>query len=182
MKIYTRTGDTGESKLLGGTQVPKNDFRLEAYGTIDEVNSWLGLIHSQNIDEHDKSVIFRMQGILMNICSHLANEKKTQVRVSMPDDSDVKWVEDEIDQIESIVPPLKSFIIPGGHTIISYCHLARSTCRRAERRLIPVIQNEEEIGTTAMKFLNRMSDYLFMLCRKISMDLNCEEKIWNQSL
>jgi cob(I)alamin adenosyltransferase len=177
MKIYTRKGDKGKTSLLGGTKVPKNDDRLEAYGTIDELNSWLGLIHSQKIDQHDKKVIFRIQGMLMNISSHLANEKKILIHIAMPDEEDVKWIESEIDRIGNLVPPLKSFIIPGGHTIVSYCHLARCVCRRAERRLIPVLQNNEEVGLMALKFLNRLSDYLFMLCRKISLDLNCEEKI-----
>ena len=180
MKIYTRTGDKGKTSLIGGTKVPKNDFRLEAFGTIDELNSWLGLIHSQNIDPHDKSVILRMQGMLMNVSSHLANEKKTLIRVNIPDDEEVKWIENEIDRIEELVPPLKSFVIPGGHTVVSYCHLARCVCRKAERRMIPVLQDNEEVHFAAMKFLNRLSDYLFMLCRKISIDLNCEEKIWNQ--
>jgi cob(I)alamin adenosyltransferase len=179
MKIYTRNGDKGKTSLLGETEVPKNDYRLEAYGTIDELISWLGLIHSQNIDQHDKSVIFKIQGMLMNVSSHVGNEKETLIHVNMPDDADVKWIEGEIDRIEELVPPLKSFIIPGGHTIVSYCHLARCVCRRAERRLIPVLQNNEEVGLAAVKFLNRLSDYLFMLCRKISSDLNCEEKIWN---
>lgn len=165
--------------MLGGAKVPKNDHRLEALGTIDELNSWLGLIHSQTIDQHDKSVIFKIQGMLMNMSSHLAKEKKVHVHVNMPGDEDVKWIESEIDPIENLLPPLKSFIVPGGHTIVSYCHLARCVCRRAERRLIPVLQNNEEVGMMAMKFLNRLSDYLFMLCRKISMDLNCEEKNWN---
>src|SRR4030042_1636990 len=178
MKIYTRIGDKGNTTLLGGTKVPKNDFRIEAYGTIDELISWLGLIHSQNIDHRDKAVIFKIQGLLMTVSSHLADEKKTLIKLSIPDDNDIKWIEDEIDQIDEMVPPLKSFIIPGGHPIVSYCHLARCVCRRAERRLVPVLQNMQDIDIS-MKLLNRLSDYLFMLCRKISTDLNCEEKIWN---
>jgi len=178
MKIYTRIGDKGNTTLLGGTKVPKNDFRIEAYGTIDELISWLGLIHSQNIEHHYKEVIFKIQGLLMTISSHLADEKKTLNYLSMPDDKDIEWIENEIDVIEDLVPPLKSFIIPGGHTIVAYCHVARCICRRAERRLVPVLQNRQDIGIS-MKLLNRLSDYLFMLCRKISKDLNCEEKIWN---
>jgi cob(I)alamin adenosyltransferase len=179
MKIYTRNGDKGETSLLGGTKVPKNDNRIEAYGTIDELISWLGLIHCQNIDYYDKVVIFRIQEMLMKVSSHIANEKKTKIHTELPDDDDVEWMESEIDRIEDLIPPLKSFLIPGGNTVISYCHLARCVCRRAERRLMPVLQNNKEVHLAAMKFLNRLSDYLFMLCRKISMDLNCEEKIWN---
>ena len=163
---------------MGGTKVPKNDIRIEAYGTIDELISWLGLIHSENIGRHDKSVIFKIQGLLMTISSHLADEKDTLKNLSMPDDNDIEWIENEIDRIQDLVPPLKLFIIPGGHPTIAYCHVARSICRRAERRLVPVLEKRSDIGI-AMKLLNRLSDYLFMLCRKISVDLNCEEKIWN---
>lgn len=163
---------------MGGTKVPKSDIRIEAYGTIDELISWLGLIHSQNIGRHDKSVIFKIQGFLMTISSHLADEKKTLKKLTIPDDNDVEWIENEIDRIQDLVPPLKSLLIPGGHPTISYCHVARSICRRAERRLVPVLQKRSDIDIS-MKLLNRLSDYLFMLCRKISMDLNCEEKIWN---
>jgi cob(I)alamin adenosyltransferase len=178
MKIYTRIGDKGNTTLSGGTKVPKDDFRIEACGTVDELVSWLGLIHSQNIDDHDKEVIFKIQGLLMTISSHLADEKKTLDYPSLPDDRDIEWIEHEIDVIEGLVLPLEAFIVPGGHTIVAYCHVARCICRRAERRLVPVLQNRQDTGI-AMKLLNRLSDYLFMLCRKISMDLNCEEKIWN---
>ena len=178
MKIYTRIGDKGNTILLGGTKVPKNDFRIEAYGTIDELICWLGLIHSQDIDRHDKNVIFKLQGLLMTVSSHLADEKKTLVNLAMPDDHDIEWIEREIDRIQESVPPLKSFIIPGGHTTVSYCHVARSISRRAERRMVPVIEKREDIGIL-MKLLNRISDYLFMLGRKVTKDLNCEEKIWN---
>jgi cob(I)alamin adenosyltransferase len=178
MKIYTRAGDKGNTSLMGGIKVPKNDSRIEAYGTIDELISWLGLIHSQNNDRHDKSVIFKIQELLMTISSHLADEKRSLKKPAMPDDNDIEWIENEIDRIQELVPQLKSFIIPGGHPTIAYCHVARSICRRAERRLIPVLEKRPDLGIS-MKLLNRLSDYLFILCRKISQDLNCEEKIWN---
>ena len=178
MKIYTRVGDKGNTSLSGGTKVPKNDSRIEAYGTIDELNSCLGLICSQDIDRYDKDVILKMQRLLMRISSHLADEKKTLTDPLMPDDHDVKWIESEIDKIENQVPQLKSFIIPGGHPVVAWCHVVRSVCRRAERRLVPVIKKRPDVGIS-MKVLNRLSDYLYMLCRKISKDLNCEEKIWN---
>jgi len=163
---------------LGGTIVPKNDFRIEAYGTFDELISWLGLIHAQDIKQYDKNVLFKIQGMLMMLSSHLADEKKVLPDLNMPGDTDIKWIENEIDRMDHVVSPLGSFIIPGGHPVVSYCHLARCVCRRAERRLVPVLQHRKEMDM-AMKFLNRLSDYLFMLCRKISKDLNCEEKIWN---
>jgi len=178
MKIYTRVGDKGTTSLLGGTKVPKNDFRIEAYGTIDELNSWLGLICSQDINSHDKDVILKIQGWLMTTSSHLADEKKTLATPALPSDKDVEWIENQIDRIEKLVPPLKSFIIPGGKTAVASCHVARSVCRRAERRLVPVIEKSPELGIS-MKLLNRLSDYLYMLGRKISRELNCEEKIWS---
>jgi len=177
MRIYTRVGDKGTTSLLGGTKVPKNDFRIEACGTIDELISWLGLIHTQSIGRHDKIVIFKIQELLMTVSSHLSDEKETLKKLSLPDDHDIEWIENEIDRIQKLVPPLKSFIIPGGHPTIAYCHLARTICRRAERRLVPVIEKRSDIAIS-MKLLNRLSDYLYMLCRKVSLDLNCEEKIW----
>ncbi len=181
MKIYTRVGDKGSTSLSGGTKVPKNDFRIEAYGTIDELNSWLGLIRSQDIDRYDIEVVLKLQGFLMTISSHLADEKKTLTTPLMPDDKEIDWLEKEIDRLEKHVPPLKSFIIPGGYTVVSWCHVARSISRRAERRLVPVIEKLPELSIS-MKLLNRLSDYLYMLARKVSKDFNCEEKIWNHLL
>jgi cob(I)alamin adenosyltransferase len=178
MKIYTRVGDKGNTSLLGGTTVPKNDFRIEAYGTIDELNSWLGLIRSQDIERNDNEVILKLQRLLMSISSHLADEKKKLTNLPMPDDQAIEWLENEIDRIDKIVPPLKSFIIPGGNSVVAFCHVARSVCRRAERRLVPVIEKIPELSIS-FKLLNRLSDYLYMLGRKVSKDLNCEEKTWN---
>jgi cob(I)alamin adenosyltransferase len=178
MKIYTRVGDKGNTSLSGGTEVPKNDFRIEANGTIDELNSWLGLLRSQVIDRSDNEVILKLQGLLMIISSHIADEKKKLVNLPMPDDQAIDWLESEIDRIDKIVPPSKSFIIPGGNSVTAYCHVARTICRRAERRLVPVIEKMPELNIS-MKLLNRLSDYLYMLSRKVSKDLNCEEKTWN---
>jgi cob(I)alamin adenosyltransferase len=181
MTIYTRVGDTGSTNLLGGTKVPKNDYRIEAYGTIDELNSWLGLIRSQDIDKYDGEVILKLQGLLMTVSSHIADEKKTLTRPAMPDEQDIVWLEKEIDRLEKYIPSLKSFIIPGGDTVVARCHLARSVSRRAERRLVPVIEKVPELNIS-MKLLNRLSDYLYMLARKLSKNFNCEEKIWNPLL
>lgn len=181
MKIYTRVGDNGSTSLLGGSKVPKDDFRIEACGTIDELNSWLGLIRSQDIDRYDSEVILKLQGLLMTISSHVADEKKTLTKPLLPDDQIIDWLEKEIDRLEKHVPPLKSFIIPGGNTVVGWCHLARSVCRRAERRLVPVINKTPELSIS-MKLLNRLSDYLYMLGRKVTKDFNCEEKTWNPLL
>ena len=181
MKIYTRVGDKGSTRLAGGTEVPKNDYRIEACGTIDELNSWLGLIRSQDIDQYDSEVIIKLQGLLMTISCHIADEKKILTSPAMPDDQVIDWLEKEIDRLEKHLPPLKSFIIPGGNTVAGWCHLARSVCRRSERRLVPVIEKLPELSIS-MKLLNRLSDYLYIVARKVTKDFNCEEKIWNPLL
>lgn len=181
MKIYTRAGDKGNTSLLGGTKVPKNDYRIEAYGTIDELNSWLGLVSSHDIHNDDKEVVVKLQGLLMTISSHLADEKKKLKTPALPVESDVAWIEDQIDRIEKLLPPLKSFIIPGGTPAAALCHVARSVSRRAERCLVPVIEKRPDLEIS-MKFLNRLSDYLFMLSRKISMEKKSKEKNWSPLL
>ena len=178
MKIYTRAGDNGKTSLSGGTKVPKNDYRIEACGSIDELNSWLGLLSSQDIDTYDKNVIHKLQGLLMTTSSYIADEKNTLSKPAIPDDHDIEWIETEIDKIEKNVPVLKSFMIPGGHPMVALCHVARSVCRRAERYLVPVIEKKPGFEIS-MKLLNRMSDYLYMLCRKFSKNLNSKEKTWN---
>jgi len=181
MKIYTKTGDKGYTCLYGGTMVPKNDYRIEAYGTIDELISWLGLLCSQELDQHDKNIILKIQDRLMVVSSHLSDEKRSLQNLPVLNENDVKLLENEIDTIDHQLPALNSFIIPGGHQTIAYCHLARSVCRRAERRLVPVINERKELGIT-MKFLNRLSDYLFMLCRKIGKENNIDEITWSPEL
>ena len=181
MKIYTKTGDKGNTCLLGGTIVPKNDVRIEAYGTVDELISWLGLVSSQELDQHDKIFLLQIQGRLMLLSSHLADEKRSLKDLPMLEENDILLLEKEIDSIDHLLAPLNSFIIPGGHHNVACCHLARSVCRRAERRLVPILQERKELDT-GMKFLNRLSDYLFMLCRKISQENNIAEITWKPRL
>ena len=178
MKIYTKAGDRGASTLLGGNIVPKDHPRLEAYGTLDELNSWLGLIRDQLHDEEMRETILKIQDRIMVGSTILASEK-TNTAVSVPEllEKDINFLEMEIDRMDKLLKPLKSFILPGGHTTVSYCHLARTTCRRAERYSVKFIKNSEQTRIL-VKYLNRLSDYLFILARKIAIDLKIEEIIW----
>lgn len=177
MKIYTKAGDKGNTCLLGGTMVPKNDFRIEAYGTVDELISWLGLLSSQELNQHDKKFLLQVQERLMLLSSHLSDEKKSLKDLPILEEKDILILEQEIDNIDKLLHPLNSFIIPGGYHIVAFCHLARSVCRRAERRLVPMLKERQELEI-AMKFLNRLSDYLFMLSRKIGLENNIKEITW----
>ena len=178
MKIYTKAGDRGTSTLLGGNMVPKDHPRLEAYGTLDELNSWIGLVRDQLGDAGMKETLLKIQDRIMVGSAILASEKKGSP-VDLPElqEDDILQLETEIDRMEESLKPLKSFILPGGHTTISYCHLARTTCRRAERYSVKFIKNSEQTGIL-VKYLNRLSDYLFVLARKIARDLKIEEIIW----
>jgi cob(I)alamin adenosyltransferase len=181
MTIYTKTGDRGYTRLPGGTIVPKNDIRIEAYGTIDELISWLGLVSSQEFSRHDKDMLLQIQNKLMILSSHLSDEKRSLKNLPFLEENDILVIEQEIDKIDGLLPPLQSFIIPGGHTIAALCHIARSVCRRAERRMVPVLKEKPELDT-AMQFLNRLSDYLFVLCRKIGQENNIKEITWKPKL
>ncbi len=178
MKIYTKTGDSGETSLLGGQRVKKSDIQIETYGTVDELNSWIGLIRDQNMDETYKSQLIEIQDRLFTIGSLLASQLKG-VKMKLPEigESDIEYLESSIDDMNEALPEMKSFVLPGGHTIVSYSHIARSVCRRAERLAVALkdIGFENEI---VLKYLNRLSDYLFVLARKMSHDLNAEEIPW----
>ena len=178
MKIYTKAGDRGTSTLLGGNIVPKDHPRLEAYGTLDELNSWLGLIRDQLHDKEMRETILKIQDRIMVGSTILASEKSNSTdAVPGLREHDINFLEMEIDRMEKLLEPLKSFILPGGHTTVSYCHLARTTCRRAERYSVKFIKNSEQTGLL-VKYLNRLSDFLFILARKIAKDLKIEEIIW----
>jgi cob(I)alamin adenosyltransferase len=177
-KIYTKTGDKGQTSLIGGTRLPKHHIRIEAYGTVDELNSHIGLLRdvSENTNEFD--LLIAIQDRLFTIGSHLAADPEKNKMVLPPiHESDVTLLENAIDQIDAQVPEMKSFVLPGGHVHVSYCHIARCVCRRAERAVLRLAENEhvEEIHS---KYLNRLSDYLFMLSRKMSLDLKAKEMPW----
>ena len=182
MKIYTQKGDKGETSLLGGTRVAKSHIRIESYGTVDELNSWIGLIRDQNIDKHSKEILIHIQDRLFTIGSHLASapEKKG---IKIPDikEDDVTALEKEMDKMNEGLPEMKSFVLPGGHTTVSYCHIARCVCRRAERCTVN-LAGTEKVEDLMIKYLNRLSDYLFVLSRKLSHDLKAEEIPWKPAL
>lgn len=175
MKVYTRTGDDGTTSLFSGKRVPKHDIRIKAYGTIDELNSWIGAIRDNVTSVHNEELI-EVQKNLMTVGSQLANDSD-QFLIQKINLSDVVNLEERIDLITVGLPPLRNFVIPGGHPVISYTHLARSVCRRAER-YITELKDLTEVDSEVVFYINRLSDYLFTLSRKFSLDLNVEEIKW----
>jgi len=185
MKIYTKTGDKGETSLFGGTRVPKYHLRIEAYGTIDELNSYIGLIRDQQIDSHTEEVLLTIQNKLFTLGAMLATppEKellksgKERLNINKVDESSVVLLENEIDFMNESLPPMTHFVLPGGHTTVSFCHIARCICRRAER-IATQLNDESEINEQILIYLNRLSDYLFVLARKLTYDNNAKEIQW----
>ena len=181
-KIYTKTGDKGQTSLLGGTRVSKNHIRIDAYGTVDELNSYIGLVRDQKIDERSKNILIEIQDRLFTIGSSLASDpEKSKMKIPDLKAEDIILLEKEIDALNEILPEMKSFVLPGGHTTVSYCHIARCVCRRAERKIISLSENSF-VHELVVKYLNRLSDYLFVLSRKISQDLNAKEIPWKPRL
>ena len=178
MKIYTKKGDKGTTQLIGGTHVPKHHLRIEAYGTVDELNSYIGLIRDQAIPSLFKGTLIEIQDRLFTIGSSLASDPaKSKMKIPDLKESDVELLEKEMDAMNERLPELKSFILPGGHTIVSFCHIARCVCRRAER-LSTHLSETDEVDALVIKYLNRLSDYLFMLARMLSKELNATETEW----
>lgn len=185
MKIYTKTGDTGTTALFGGTRVPKDHIRIESYGTVDELNSHIGLIRDQEMNTHYKEILIEIQDRLFTIGAILATPPEKEVKKNGElrlkklgiIDSDIELLEKEMDTMEDALPPMTHFVLPGGHTTVSYCHIARCVCRRAERLAVHLDHNEP-VAENAIKYLNRLSDYLFVLARKLSKDLNADEVKW----
>jgi cob(I)alamin adenosyltransferase len=178
MKIYTKTGDKGQTSLIGGTRVPKHHIRIEAYGTVDELNSFIGLIRDQDINDHYKAILIETQDRLFTIGSLLASDPvKSKMKVPQIKEDDVVLLEKEIDAMNELLPEMRSFVLPGGHTTVSFCHLARCVCRRAERNTIK-LSEMEKVDEIIIKYLNRLSDYLFVLSRKLAQDLGAKETPW----
>jgi cob(I)alamin adenosyltransferase len=178
MKIYTKKGDKGTTSLLGGTRVSKANIRIESYGTVDELNSWLGLIRDQYIDAKTKKFLIHIQDRLFVIGAHLAADpKKSNMKIPNISEENVLAIEKEIDNINESLPEMKNFILPGGHTVVSYAHIARCVCRRAERMVV-CLSEKEKVEEIIIKYLNRLSDYLFVLARKFSHDFGAEEILW----
>jgi cob(I)alamin adenosyltransferase len=181
-KVYTKTGDKGITSLIGGTRVSKTDARLEAYGTIDELNANLGVLTGLLTHDHDRQFVIVIQHKLFSIGAHLATDRqKTDLaEVSIISPSDIDVLEREIDAIDSVLPPLTHFIIPGGNQASGVCHVCRTVCRRAERRILDLPDNRI-VSLELIAYVNRLSDYLFILSRKINVDLSSEEIFWNNS-
>ncbi|KRD12890.1 cob(I)yrinic acid a c-diamide adenosyltransferase [Flavobacterium sp. Root901] len=185
MKVYTKTGDKGTTALFGGTRVPKDHIRIDSYGTVDELNSYIGLIRDQEMDLHYKTILIEIQDRLFTVGAILATPQEKEVlkngELRLKNlgiiDSDIELLENEIDKMEESLPQMTHFVLPGGHQTVSYCHIARCVCRRAERLAVHLSHNEH-VPEIAIMYLNRLSDYLFVLARKLSSDLKAEEVKW----
>ena len=180
MKIYTKAGDLGKTSLIGGTKVPKSHIRIESYGTVDELNSFVGLVSDQVNDAHIKMILKEIQDRLFTIGSSLACDPEKEPVMKIPDlkESDINLLEREIDHMNEVLPPMKNFILPGGHVAVSNTHIARCVCRRAERVCVNMLENEMFVELLVIKYLNRLSDYLFVLARYVAHLLNVAETPW----
>jgi len=178
MKIYTKTGDQGITSLLGGMRVPKSDLRIDAYGTVDELNSYLGLLRDQPVNKDRSDLLKEIQDRLFTIGADLATVPGKD-KVKKPDLKleDIELLEKEMDLMEIKLPPLTAFILPGGHTAVSFCHIARTVCRRTERISVE-LASFEPVSDLVIQYLNRLSDYLFVLGRMMAFELDVEEVTW----
>lgn len=178
MKVYTKKGDKGETSLIGGKRVPKYHLRIEAYGTVDELNSHIGLIRDHGINNRYKENLLKIQDRLFTIGSHLATgSANTKMKLPELKDDDIQFLEEEIDAMEDQLEPMKSFVLPGGHPLVSYTHIARCVCRRAERICVQLAE-ESKVNSMIIQYLNRLSDFLFVLARKIAKDFHANEVPW----
>ncbi len=185
MNIYTKTGDQGETSLFGGTRVNKYNIRIEAYGTIDELNSYIGLIRDQKIDQKTYDSLIKIQNQLFTIGAMLATpsdkeklkNNKERLKIFKLSINDIHFLEKEIDKMNEDLPIMKNFILPGGHTTVSFCHITRSICRRAERITVQ-LHHIEKVNENILIYLNRLSDYLFVLARKLTKDNKAKEIPW----
>ncbi len=178
MKVYTKKGDSGTTQLIGGTRVPKNHQRIEAYGTIDELNSYIGLIRDQAIETESQQTLIEIQDRLFTIGALLATDPGNS-KLKLPElhEDDVLKLEKEIDEMNENLPEIRSFVLPGGHTTVSFCHITRCVCRRAERFTTELSKNTLQLALI-LKYLNRLSDYLFVLSRYLSKELGANEIPW----
>ena|ERR1035437_8015894 len=177
-KIYTRTGDLGQTSLIGGRRVPKYHDKIEAYGTVDELCAFIGVIRDHDIDTDTRNFLIKIQENLFVLEALLAadpNVEKQKLPILL--ESDITALETAIDEMNKSLGALTTFILPGGHVVVSYCHVARTICRRAERTVLKLFP-DNPVDPICQKYLNRLSDYLFVLARKLSKDLNAEEKPW----
>lgn len=180
-KIYTKTGDKGKTSLIGGTKILKSDLRIEAYGTIDELNSWIGFVNDSVSDFSANHILKEIQDRLFTIGSSLACDPKKEPKLMIPDlyEEDILVLEKEIDSMNETLPVMKHFILPGGHSAVSITHITRSICRRAERCVVNLQDQQRHVEPLIIKYLNRLSDYLFVLARYIGHLHNVPEVVWN---
>lgn len=180
IKIYTKTGDLGKTSLIGGTKVPKSHIRIESYGTVDELNSYIGVVSDLLADVHSKTVLKEIQDRLFTVGSSLACDPEREPLMKVPDlkEDDISFLEREIDKMNEVLPPMKFFILPGGHPAVSNAHVARCVCRRAERYCVNMQQQELFVDPLVIKYLNRLSDYLFVLARYTGHLLGVAELPW----
>ena len=178
MKIYTKKGDDGFTSLIGGTRVSKAAIRIEAYGTIDELNSYIGWVRDLSSRDDQKNVLIEIQDRLFTIGSHLASDpEKSKMNLPELKETDITFLENKIDEMNDELPEMKSFILPGGHQAVSCCHVARCICRRAERAVVLLSENET-VNKQIIIYLNRLSDFLFVLARILSKDFSAQEIPW----
>jgi len=178
MKIYTLTGDDGSTSLSGGRRVPKHSLRVEAYGSVDELIAWIGLLRDVKENSGRKEILIYIQDQLMRSAAALSHDRENiNSKLIIPDNNCLSILEAEIDRMEETLPKLRNFILPGGNTAVSYCHIARCVCRRAERTVLR-LNEAEQSPEIVHKLLNRLSDYLFVLSRKIVSELDIEEVKW----
>lgn len=182
MKIYTKTGDEGTTSLFGGQRVSKADLRINTYGTVDELNAYIGMLRDQEVNQKRKTVFIEIQDRLFTIGSILATEPgNTKVKVPALTEDDVVLLEKQMDEMDRLLPPMRFFVLPGGHPSISFGHMARTVCRRAERLVIE-LNHHEKVDGLVIKYLNRLSDFLFVLCRMMTQELQVEEIPWKPRL
>lgn len=180
LKIYTKTGDLGKTSLIGGTKVSKANLRIETYGTVDELNSYIGLVNDQCTDTHSKKVLKEIQDRLFTIGSSLACDPDKEPKMKIPDlkEEDITFLEKEIDRMNETLPAMTHFILPGGHVAVSTAHVCRCVCRRAERLCVSMQEHNLFVDALVIKYLNRLSDYIFVLARYIGHLLKVEEIKW----
>jgi cob(I)alamin adenosyltransferase len=179
MKIYTKTGDIGETSLFGGKRVLKSELRIETYGTVDELNSWIGLVRDVTIEDSRRELLKEIQDRLFTLGAELATaDDKRAHKTPVLHEEDISRLEHAIDKMDEELSPLKNFILPGGHVNVSYCHIARTVCRRAERLTVALHQSNA-LDLLIIKYLNRLSDYLFTLSRKMAKELQAPEINWS---
>ncbi|QJW90938.1 cob(I)yrinic acid a,c-diamide adenosyltransferase [Spirosoma taeanense] len=179
MKIYTKTGDSGQTALIGGRRVSKADLRIDTYGTVDELNSWIGLVRDQSVNAGRRELLKEIQDRLFTVGAELATDPEKAPKRAMPAvvPDDVTLLEQAMDEMDAALPELRAFVLPGGHEAVSFCHLARTVCRRAER-LVIALNDESPVDALVLQYLNRLSDYLFVLSRKMTQELKAEEVAW----